>query len=72
MGIEALVLVVILQKPQAPVSEYAIAIHQQQLDAGCAALYRGEILHDLSKSKTRFQNIFHFSFHISHLPFTEG
>src|SRR2546429_8577180 len=62
MGVEALLLLAILQQPQAAISEHAIAIHQEQLDAGCAPLYRREILHDQLRKR----------FSISHLTFLNG
>ena len=37
LSIKAFLLVSIFQKPQAPVSENAIAVHQQQLDANLVA-----------------------------------
>src|SRR5947209_1473020 len=63
MGVEALLLLAILQQPQASVSEHAIAIHQEQLDAGCAPLYRREIFHD--HLRRRF-SICHLTFLICH------
>src|SRR5438128_1669345 len=62
MGVEALLLLAIRQKPQASVSEHAIAIHQEQLDAECAPLYRREIFHDQLRKR----------FSISHLTFLIG
>jgi hypothetical protein len=47
VSIEGFLFFAILRQPQTSISEHAIAIHQQQLDARCTPFYEGKIFHNL-------------------------